>query len=65
MSFFGGGSKVNKPNIESTAPRPDEFDAGVTQKSDDTRRKMMAKLGREGTILTALGGTTQMLGTSL
>ena len=65
MSFFGAGKKISTPAIQQTAPVPTEGGADVTRKGEDTRRKMLARLGREGTILTALGGQQQFLGTSL
>jgi hypothetical protein len=62
MSFFGGGSRVKAPAIQEAPPVPTEGGKQVKRKSDDIRRKMLAKLGREGTILTGLGGPQQVFG---
>jgi hypothetical protein len=43
---------------------PQQLDEDVMKKSLDRRRRMLAALGREGTILTReqLGGTKSLLG---
>lgn len=63
MSFLGGSSKSKSaPALAAPQALPSEGSGSVVSKADDTWRKMQARLGRQGTILTALGGPQQQLG---
>lgn len=49
----GGGTK--KPKLQplaSPAPTPQDIDIQAQQRAEDVRRKLRAKKGRRGTILT-------------
>ncbi|MCP4537795.1 MAG: hypothetical protein GY832_11680 [Chloroflexi bacterium] len=61
-------SLFKKPKRQYVPPPPAPMsirgmlDPSVMRKSEDIRRKMMARVGRQGTILTGLGGQQQQLG---
>ncbi len=57
-----GGSSFKPPPVPSPAPIFTETSPEVKRKGEDTRRKMLARLGRAGTILTGLGGEQNTLG---
>jgi len=57
--FGGGAKKVKAPTPQAPPPTPTEISPEVMRKSEDRRRKMLAALGRRGTILTqSLGEST-------
>ena len=63
--FGGGGSSYKPPPTPAPTPMPTEISPAVLRKSEDLRRKMLARSGRAGTILTgkgALGGEEPILG---
>ncbi len=52
----GGGAKKPKlPPIPDPVPTPQEIDVEAQRKGEDLRRKLRARTGRRGTILTELG----------
>lgn len=48
----GGGSKPKLSPLASPAPTPTDIDVQAQQRAEDVRRKLRAKKGRRGTILT-------------
>lgn len=46
---MGGGGKPKMPPVP--APTPQVVAPDVTRKANDTRRKILASLGRQGTVL--------------
>ena len=59
--IFGGGKKkkVKAPTPMAPTAMPTEISPEVTRKAEDRRRKMLASLGRRGTIMTGLGADGQ------
>ena len=55
---------VKTPPVQAPSAIYTESSPEVRRKSEDARRKMMARLGRQGTILTGLGGDQGYLGTA-
>lgn len=56
MVHFGGGrKKVRLPAEPSSAPTPEQIDIEAQRKAEDIRRKLKARAGRAGTILTEGG----------
>jgi hypothetical protein len=53
-SMFGGRSRTPTPT--SPTPVPTELSPEVRRKAEDFRRRLLKGLGREGTILTGIGG---------
>jgi len=53
---------VKTPAVQSPSAVYTDSSPEVRRKSEDARRKMMARLGRQGTILTGLGGEQNTLG---
>ena len=52
--FFGGGSgkRPKMPPAPAPSPTPTQIDVEALRKSEDVRRKLRARAGRAGTILT-------------
>ncbi len=50
--YLGGGSKPKLPPIPDPVPTPQDIDIQATERAEDLRRKLKAKKGRRGTILT-------------
>jgi len=48
----GGGSKYKAPPLQAPIPTPEDIDIEAQRKSEDVRRKLRARAGRRGTILT-------------
>lgn len=48
----GGRKKVGLPAESSPTPTPQDIDVEAQRKSEDVRRKLKARAGRFGTILT-------------
>jgi hypothetical protein len=46
---MGGGSKPKMP--PTPAPVPQVVEPDIARKANDTRRKILASLGRQGTVL--------------
>ena len=55
---------MKSPSIPKPPPVPNFAEATpmAMRRAEDKRRRMMARLGRQGTILTGLGGASQSLG---
>lgn len=50
-----GGKKIKQapvPPLPDPIPTPEEIDIEATRKAEDLRRKLRARAGRRGTILT-------------
>jgi hypothetical protein len=54
--------KINVPKPPAPAPVLSALSPMVMRRAEDRRRRMMSRLGREGTILTRLGGNEMTLG---
>ena len=54
--------KVKVPASTDPTAVPGMLSQSVSGAGENARRKMMARLGREGTVLTGLGGNRQQLG---
>ena len=52
--FFsgGGGKRPKMPPAPAPSPTPTQIDVEALRKSEDVRRKLRARAGRAGTILT-------------
>ncbi len=63
MSALGGKAKKIAPAaLPPPVPTPQEIDVEATRKGEDLRRKLRARAGRRGTILTeSTLGTTNKL----
>ena len=48
----GGGKKVDLPPIADPVPTPEDIDIQALQKGEAVRRRLRARKGRGGTILT-------------
>lgn len=48
----GGGKKPSIPPLPAPIPTPEEIDIEAQRKGEDLRRKLRARAGRRGTILT-------------
>ncbi len=48
----GAGKKPKLPPIAAPAPTPQDIDIEAQRRGEDVRRKLKAKKGRRGTILT-------------
>ncbi len=48
----GAGKKPKLPPVPSPAPTPQDVDIEAQRRGEDVRRKLKAKKGRRGTILT-------------
>ncbi len=48
----GGGKKVDLPPIAAPVPTPEEIDIQALEKGEAERRRIRARKGRAGTILT-------------
>lgn len=48
----GGGSKPKMPPLPAPIPTPEDIDIEAQRKGEDLRRKLRARAGRRGTILT-------------
>lgn len=57
-----GSKKVKVPPPVPQPVMPSGGDPSVMRAAEQERRKMLARLGREGTILAGLGGKRQTLG---
>jgi len=64
MSFLGGSKgSSSAPAISAPAAVANIDSQNVGNKAEAERRKLLAKMGRQGTILTSpLGGAQQVLG---
>lgn len=51
MSGLGGGKKIKTPPPVAPIATPQELDKQAMVKADDRRRRMLAAMGRQGTIL--------------
>ena len=61
IRFLGGGAKqVKLPPVADPVPTPEDVDIQALQKGEAVRRRLRARKGRAGTIL-----TTADLGTEL
>lgn len=63
VRFLGGGDpkKAALPPISDPIPTPEQIDLQALEKGEAERRRIRARRGRAGTILTesSLGSTTQ------
>jgi len=59
---MGGAKKAKVPPAPSPVAVPVEISPEVTAKAEDRRKKLLAAMGRRGTILAGLGGTESKLG---
>ena len=48
----GGGGRAKVPPMPDPIPTPESIDIEAQRKGEDLRRKLRAKAGRRGTILT-------------
>ena len=55
-------SKPKTPDVPPSSAIPTALDPSVSAAGENARKKMLARLGRQGTILTGLGGQQQQLG---
>lgn len=55
-------SSPKTPKLPPPAQTPGGFDPSVTSEAEARRKKLAAGVGRQGTILTGLGGQQQTLG---
>lgn len=62
MGGLFGAKKAKTPPVPAPVPMPTEISPEVREKGEAQRRRMLAMLGRRGTILAGLGGTEQKLG---
>lgn len=51
----GGGSKPKVPPLPPPIPTPEDIDIEAQRKAEDLRRKLRARAGRRGTIITEPG----------
>lgn len=65
-AFFGGGKKkTTLPAQPDPAPTPQQVDIEAQRKAEDIRKKLHARTGRAGTILTEGGLGTAEIGKSI
>lgn len=52
VRYIGGGKKPEIAPLPSPVPTPEEIDVEAQRKGDALRRKLAARKGRRGTIIT-------------
>ena len=51
VRFLGGGAKPKLPPVQAPVPTPEDIDIQAQQKGEAVRRRLRARKGRAGTIL--------------